>query len=502
MRPDDFEQRLRSALQTRAGDVTPDPGTWLRVRDRIERGQRLRWVTVLAAVAPLLVAAVAAAAVFGLLDRERNDLQLDTVPTPSPSGTASVAGSAVLVLAADSGIVLADADGEPLATLFEQDAISVARARPGDGAVAFLQESERCLGEVGVAAEGEVTMLSAGAICPTAPAWSPDGAALAYLERGSDGGHSVTVLGWDDAAGPPSSTAIAGDEGLSDLRLHDWVWTAADTFLVLTATDARGETGAYRLSLATPRPSLEPVADGVVAYADGGPGSPEYVIRDATLSWSDDGESGDLALPDGPAIWVTAVGDEVTFGDGVDDAWRVERRGSGWSEPQRLPGDVRFADLVGGVQTAPPQPSSEPEPGPTPSPSPSPTPTPSPSPSSSPSPSAPAVPAAVTSTRELLLQAAAARSYDQLAALLPADGRFTSNYGGMTDHIAFWQLEETTNGIDIFGELAAVLRSGPGTFDGTNWVWPPAYADPDAEYLGYRVGIDGAGTWRFFVAGD
>jgi hypothetical protein len=54
----------------------------------------------------------------------------------------------------------------------------------------------------------------------------------------------------------------------------------------------------------------------------------------------------------------------------------------------------------------------------------------------------------------------------------------------------------------VFGELAAVLTSGPGTYYGGRWVWPADYAQPTADYLGYRIGIDADGTWRFFVAGD
>lgn len=83
--------------------------------------------------------------------------------------------------------------------------------------------------------------------------------------------------------------------------------------------------------------------------------------------------------------------------------------------------------------------------------------------------------------------------------MIPDEGPFTSNFGGQTDHIAFYQAEEA-NGIDVLGTLAALLAEEPTEDDGGIFVWPRDYLEEG--YLGYRVGITEDGTWIFYVAGD
>ena len=110
------------------------------------------------------------------------------------------------------------------------------------------------------------------------------------------------------------------------------------------------------------------------------------------------------------------------------------------------------------------------------------------------------MPSHVAATAQAIREAAAARDWEQLRALLPVDGEFTSNYGDQPDHIAFWQ-EEERNGVDVFGTLAELLAGEPAVTEGGYWVWPTEFATA-SEFFDYRVGIDESGVWRFFVAGD
>jgi hypothetical protein len=138
-----------------------------------------------------------------------------------------------------------------------------------------------------------------------------------------------------------------------------------------------------------------------------------------------------------------------------------------------------------------------------------------------------AIPARVADTRQAILDAAQARDFQALRALIPDDG-FTFSYGGETDPIAFWKRLESEGHVPVFGDiLPMVLNSEPG-FDRGIFVWPAQAAEDPAEwdesdiealtaihaeedirsfqdagvYLGWRVGIDRDGTWVFFVAGD
>lgn len=150
--------------------------------------------------------------------------------------------------------------------------------------------------------------------------------------------------------------------------------------------------------------------------------------------------------------------------------------------------------------------------------------------------SQPELPAVVASTRLAVIEAALACDYDALAALMSDD--FVASQGG-SDPIDLWRSQEA-NGSTPMAELVAVFSQphgfitsddgpedarGPQSFH----VWPNAatfgtwdevpagdkqalteiYSTEDIEsfeqigwYGGYRVGLDDAGQWRYFVAAD
>ena len=138
-----------------------------------------------------------------------------------------------------------------------------------------------------------------------------------------------------------------------------------------------------------------------------------------------------------------------------------------------------------------------------------------------------ALPPRVVETRDAILDAARARHFEALRALIPEEG-FTFSFGGDTDPIRYWKRLESEGHVPVFGDIIPmVLGTEPG-FDRGVFVWPAqATEDPatwdeqDIEaltaiharedirsfqeaglYLGWRVGIDRVGTWLFFVAGD
>lgn len=134
------------------------------------------------------------------------------------------------------------------------------------------------------------------------------------------------------------------------------------------------------------------------------------------------------------------------------------------------------------------------------------------------------LPAPAARTRDALRAAAAAGDWDAVGALLPDDAdAFTASFGGTDDPIALYRgLPE-----DVLGEVVALL-DGPSARLGDLTVWPDLHARTpfvitDAErpglearygaeavrgweaagaYLGWRIGIQDDGTWRFLVAGD
>lgn len=138
------------------------------------------------------------------------------------------------------------------------------------------------------------------------------------------------------------------------------------------------------------------------------------------------------------------------------------------------------------------------------------------------------LPAQVEETRAAIAEAAAARDFDALEALIPEKG-FTYTFGGPFSGgpTAYWRQIEKESTQRPLEALAAILEM-PYTKVDDIYVWPFAYdRDPatltaaerallsevagEAEirqwtefghYLGWRAGIKADGTWVFFVAGD
>ena len=137
------------------------------------------------------------------------------------------------------------------------------------------------------------------------------------------------------------------------------------------------------------------------------------------------------------------------------------------------------------------------------------------------------LPAPVAKTRDALLQAAEARDYEALRALVPTTG-FEYTFGSPVPGgpIAYWQDLERTTAQRLLDALAKVLRM-PYTLSRGLYVWPFAYSVASIDdltaherellaplgplesvfvegtgYLGWRAGIQPDGTWVFFVAGD
>lgn len=138
-----------------------------------------------------------------------------------------------------------------------------------------------------------------------------------------------------------------------------------------------------------------------------------------------------------------------------------------------------------------------------------------------------ALPQPVAVTRSALLEAAAARDWRALRALIPRRG-FTFSFGGERDPITYWRKLESVDHVPVLGDiLPAVLSTEPGRFRGA-YIWPAQAAEDPAKwdeqdlnvlrqihneedirlfqeiglYTGWRVEIAADGTWLSFVAGD
>lgn len=106
----------------------------------------------------------------------------------------------------------------------------------------------------------------------------------------------------------------------------------------------------------------------------------------------------------------------------------------------------------------------------------------------------------VSLTQARLLEAAQACDYLALLALADEGANeLTTSFGG-GDPIEFLR-EGESNGEDFLAIMAELLQSEPTQMDELA-VWPEAFADPDLEYLDWRVGIESSGEWLFFVRGD
>jgi hypothetical protein len=126
-------------------------------------------------------------------------------------------------------------------------------------------------------------------------------------------------------------------------------------------------------------------------------------------------------------------------------------------------------------------------------------------------------------TRLALLAAARAADWDALARHLPGED-FAASFGGSSDPIAYYRSHPD----DIMAVIIRLLEGDRGRVGVRLTVWPELHArDPftilpeeradlvsvygegvvanweaAGAYLGWRLGIDDDGTWRFLIAGD
>ncbi|CAN5754649.1 hypothetical protein BH23ACT8_BH23ACT8_17860 [soil metagenome] len=200
----DFEQRLRAALRAQAGEVEPDPRTWRRVRDRIERPR------VLGAVAVTGITAIVTALVVtltGLPDLPRVRFDDRVAEQPSGAGSPSPAPP-----------------GPPGTDVAPTDELDPSGKEPGPApeptpadAVAVVVSDEGNL--VGFTTSGARVVLTDTADTDTAPVFTPDGARLLFERRPLDGPsviHELDVSGGglvERAEGTSPAVSAAGDLG-------------------------------------------------------------------------------------------------------------------------------------------------------------------------------------------------------------------------------------------------------------------------------------------------
>lgn len=139
-----------------------------------------------------------------------------------------------------------------------------------------------------------------------------------------------------------------------------------------------------------------------------------------------------------------------------------------------------------------------------------------------------ALPAAVATTRDSILEAAAAGDVGSLADLaLAGSGSFTYSFGGNNppsreELLEAWQDPELLETMVTLLNLPHTTKQAEGE---TIYAWPSAFSDNPTDedwvavevlyseeeiaqmkqfggYTGYRIGITDQGDWIFFVAGD
>jgi hypothetical protein len=540
----DIEQELRESLQARAQDVRPDPETWNRVQRRIRRRQTVRVALGgLAAAAAVVVAAVVLPGVLRgtLVDIDTGPADQPTAPT-EPVPTPAPDAQALLAVADEHGVRLLGGDS----LVPGADRVAIRPGASADRLTVATRDVATCALQLTTLVDGQVDRTQGLAAsmtdCQTAPVWSPEGDALAWMD-----GAEVRVLRW--AGQPEAGDAPLETVGwpialnLDDARITDWVWTVPGApggpvqgVLYLTGTIGDGSARAFALQIDRQGDGAFAIAaeaavvadydvdDGawrVVARADGskarmasqsaglgGGEGVEYALlvtdtgRVAVAgverdTWAYAELEIDAATLEDNRAWLAAHGHEVAVGDGVGGAWRLTLApDGGFSDPVRLDGNrLVHGDLLRtDGQPVPPADLG-------------------------------GLPAPVADTRGVLVGAARAGDVEALAERAAEDGTNLSFGGPPEDLVAWFERLAEQGELD---RLAALLTLPHAEQDGL-FVWPYAHArdlrslssaeltelsavapldeieqwaEAGTGWMGWRVGIAADGTWAFYVAGD
>jgi len=105
----------------------------------------------------------------------------------------------------------------------------------------------------------------------------------------------------------------------------------------------------------------------------------------------------------------------------------------------------------------------------------------------------------VAAKRGALIGAAAECDFLLLSSLAShGDGYVETTFGGAGVE-RIWHGEAA--GEELLTTMIELLNGRPAETE-FGWVWPAEFADPESDYLGWRIGIDVTGDWAFFIAGD
>jgi len=554
----DIEDQLRRSLQARADDVRPDPATWAKVSDGIRRTQHVRWS--LAGAGAVAAIALAVFVVPSLLNRSTVDFA-DPQPgeTAAPGMTGAACGgpahvTAVLArtgkglegtiwaLCDDGSETLLDND-KPEGVTDTNPALSwdgtslVYERQAADGVSVLMHVDMRT---------GRQSQLGGGAL----PAFAPDGR-LAWVQR-VDQGQDRIVVGRPFEEPELEFPVVEGEDGeWFDARRLTWDASGEtlyaeigyETSIVhaydvaaLYRSSVRGSVNGTRVEelrdnerYAGPGPAQAPGGLAVVSrccaefdgeqftaaalriVVKGDEGAPREV--ELPRSFDANGEVWAAWAPAGPLRQVEGGG--FTWSGGSRPLYLVgDGKGVWVVEPD---GKVtRLTDEVTSVATNPALSGDGPG-----------------APASEQAPEQEGLPHDVGVTRQRIWQAATARDFGALQALMP-DG-FRSSFGdenGPEAAVAMLRGMEQ-RGEDPFGLILRLLAVPYGTQDPEGgpayYAWPrPFTIEPsrwtnedidimrglgatDADiagyrefggYIGWRIGIRENGQWEYLIRGD
>jgi hypothetical protein len=550
--PANIEELVRRSLEARAADVEPSPRTFNRVQTRIRRERTFRFA--LAGVTA--AAAVLAAAVMVPAALTRPDVLFpppaeqpgpdQAPPDPgAPPGTAPHCGgtaqvAAVLVQAGDvlahcvngttSPVLTPPGINRTVAVAMEGSAALVERGRVGPGGDP--------LGDVVIVhvdlETGEEVVVGGGEL----PAFAPDGR-VAWVQQAVS--PARIEVRRDPFSEPDLEITVA-----DDAQVRRLAWDTADDYLLYETVDDAGDSRVWAVGLGSGRHELLEPHDRTYFSPAVGP--------DGTIAVLSAGTRLELGFLDrsmldggGPAFeFLTEVGqvgdDHVLLPAGYvtrhDNRWVGADRPS-WlvivdGELSMIDADGRTYFVAADVESAAVNPAAdlgqpraaqptEPEREPA---------------EHEPEPAEPAereaatlepqaLPHDVEVTRQRIHQAARARDFDALRALMAPE--FTHSFGGGQDRdAAAAHLWENPDLLDVIAGLLELHFGIESPAQPDMFVWPWVYVDgPEAlwpefrdrlvavigeqqvaefeahgEYVGWRLGIQRDGTWRYFVAGD